>query len=162
MLFIFALSVKGWIESLFSCSRIEPRNAVDQMPPTKAPGGEKKLEFFFCQFFSKSRGRPSSRCRSVLARRGCPAPSRSRFGSDRKKSENFSKSRGQLISRCRSIFGRRVDTAWGRCRLACGQRKSDDTASGPEVAAAVIRLLHPANREFVKVSILCKLKKSKN
>ena len=51
MLFIFALSVKGWIESLFSCSRIEPRNAVDQMPPTKAPGGEKKLEIFFVNFF---------------------------------------------------------------------------------------------------------------
>ena len=51
MLFIFALSVKGWIESLFSCSRIEPRNAVDQMPPTKAHGGEKKLEIFFVNFF---------------------------------------------------------------------------------------------------------------
>ena len=61
MLFIFALSVKGWIESLFSCSRIEPRNAVD-------PGGEKKVGNFFCQFFSKSRGRPSSRCRSVSGR----------------------------------------------------------------------------------------------
>ena len=54
----------------------------------------------------------------MLRRRGCPAPSRSRFPSDRrklhlfldwvKKSENFSKSRGRPSSRCRRVLGRLV------------------------------------------------------
>ena len=43
-----------------------------------------------------------------MAWRGCPAPSRSRFRSDRKKSENFSKSRGRPSSRCRSVSGRPI------------------------------------------------------
>ena len=52
---------------------------------TGGGGEKKKFENVFVDFFSKSRGRPSSRCRSVLSRRGCPALSRSPFRSDRKK-----------------------------------------------------------------------------
>ena len=36
----------------------------------------KKSRIFFSKKFYKSRGRPSSRCRSVLSRPACPAPSR--------------------------------------------------------------------------------------
>ena len=66
---------------------------------------------------SKSRGRPSSRCRRVLRRRGCPAPSRSRFPSDRrkKKVKNFlSPVAGQVVD---------VGASWAG-RLPCSESMS--------------------------------------
>merc|ERR1712121_118525 len=55
--------------------------------------------------FSKSRGRPSSRCRSVSGPPTALLPVGEQFDPIEKKSENFSKSRGRPSSRCRSVSG---------------------------------------------------------
>ena len=86
--------------------------------PEVAVAAKKKSDFFFKKF-SKSRGRPSSRCRSVLARRGCPAPSRSCFRSDRRKKVKFflSPVAGQVVdvraSRAGGAALLRVDLGFG-------------------------------------------------
>ena len=68
--------------------------------------------------------RAAGQKRRSAGRRGCPAPSRSRFRSDRrKKSENFSKSRGRPSSRCRNLLGRRGCPAPSRSRFRSDRRK---------------------------------------
>ena len=71
--------------------------------------------------------RAAGQKRRSAGRRGCPAPSRSRFRSDRrKKSENFSKSRGRPSSRCRNLLGRRGCPAPSRSRFRSDRRKKNE------------------------------------
>ena len=88
------------------------------MPPTNAPGGEKKVgNFFFVNFFlSPVAGQVVDVGASWPGGAALPRVDLA-FDPIGKKSENFSKSRGRPSSRCRSVSGRpiallRVDLAF--------------------------------------------------
>ena len=126
--------------------------------------------------FSKSRGRPSSRCRSASRRpvallrldvENFPiaprkillhAPAGSHLTTIRRgkllgeKFQNFSKSRGRPSSRCRSISGRRVDTAEGRCRLARDSKRSSRRGGNLPVAERLAAAAAPFQGQCRRLS----------